>query len=641
MQKSLVCSIILLTGQAFAQRSGENAVAEADDAFGTVVGDEEIGLYSSASARGFNPSQSGNLRINGLFFDQAGALNVRIRRGSTIHVGISAQGYPLPAPTGVVDYNLRLPGDRMVTSVVASEGALFSYNRHKIEFDTQIPLVEKVLSVGGGVGFTRNVSHQFALGDRGHNAGLIANWRPSDSLSIIPFWSRSKTGAVGGDRPQAFIGDNDLPDFRPEDLTSPDWLFFGFKHINYGVVAKAELPNDWTLDAGLFRSENNFYKETFKAFVLNTNAVGEGDYFIVKSPPRFTRSTSGEIKLSREFVEGERRHTVYVTTRARDRKGTFGGGDRRNLGRVTLGAFPELAEPQFQTGDDTRTDTEQITGGLAYEGVWQDVGQLSLAVQKSDYKRDLMRPGAPPIDGKESPWLYNAAAAAYLSSKLAAYASYTRGFEELGTAPTNAINRDEAVPAARTRQVDIGVRYQITGDLQLVVGAFQINKPYFALDAANVFRQLGGTRHRGIELSLAGDLSDDLTIVAGGVLIQPRIIEMEREQNATTLTAVGPIPQLFRMNIQYRLPAINGLAFDAKVESLSSRYITVNNSRRVSGVVTVDAGVRYITNFSDVPVRLRLQGRNLFNANSVTPRVSGQVLPFEKRRVELSITADF
>ena len=132
-----------------------------------------------------------------------------------------------------------------------------------------------------------------------------------------------------------------------------------------------------------------------------------------------------------------------------------------------------------------------------------------------------------------------------------------------------------------------------------------------------------------------------VAIVAGGVLIQPRIIEMEREQNATTLTAVGPIPQLFRMNIQYRLPAINGLAFDAKVESLSSRYITVNNSRRVSSVVTVDAGVRYITNFSDVPVRLRLQGRNLFNANSVTPRVSGQVLPFEKRRVELSITADF
>ncbi|MBT7451194.1 MAG: TonB-dependent receptor, partial [Rhodospirillaceae bacterium] len=97
-QICLLTLVALLTaGPVKAQRAGENAVAEADDAFGTVVGSEEIGLYSSSSARGFSPSQAGNLRINGMFFDQATAPNLRIRRGSTIHVGISAQGYPLPA----------------------------------------------------------------------------------------------------------------------------------------------------------------------------------------------------------------------------------------------------------------------------------------------------------------------------------------------------------------------------------------------------------------------------------------------------------------------------------------------------------------------------------------------------------------
>ena len=641
LQNAIVCIVMVSQAPALAQRAGENAVAEAEDAFGTVVGDEEIGLYSSSSARGFNPSQAGNLRINGLYFDQAAAPNVRVRRGSTIHVGISAQGYPLPAPTGVVDFNLRVPGDRMVTSVVATQGALFSYWRHNIEIDTQLPVVENVLSIGAGAGFTRNVSHQFAVGDRGYNGGLIANWRPSETATIIPFGSYSKTSAVDGDRPQAFIGNNAVPVYRPDDLTSPDWLFFGFRHINYGVIGEAELPGQWKLEAGLFRSENNFYKETFKAFLLNTNEFSEGDYFIEQSPPRFTRSTSGELKLSRTFVEDVRRHTLYMTVRARDRSATFGGGDRRNFGRVTIGAFPDLPEPQFKTGETTRTSTRQITGGLAYEGVWQNVGQLSLAVQKSDYERTLTRPGAVPIEGKESPWLYNAAAAAYLSDNLAVYASYSRGFEELGTAPVNAVNRDEAVPAERTRQVDAGLLYQVSADVQFVAGVFQINKPYYALDSVNVFRDLGETRHRGVELSLAGDVTDDLTVVAGAVLIQPRIIQAADPQNATRLTAVGPIPRLFRMNVQYRPPAFDGLALDAKVERIAPQFVTVSNSHKTSGSVTVDAGVRYTTTIADVPVRFRLQGRNLFNEHNVTPRVSGQILPFERRRVELSLAADF
>lgn len=638
---ALVCLITLFnSGFVQAQRADENAVAEADDAFGTVVGSEEIGLYSSTSARGFSPSQAGNLRINGLFFDQATAPNLRIRRGSTIHVGISAQGYPLPAPTGVVDYKLRLPGDEYVTSVVATEGALFSYARHTAELDTQIPIVKGVLSIGTGLSYKRNTAHQFAVGDEGYDAGLIAHWRPNDAVSIIPFFSYAKTSAVDGDRPRLFLGDNDPPDFRAEDLTSPDWLFFGFRNYNYGVVASADLPGTWKLEIGAFRSESNT-PQSFTAFVLNTNELGIGDYAISQSPPRFNHSTSGEVRLSKSFVENTRRHTFYVTSRARDRTSTFGGGDLRFFGPVTLGAFPDLDEPSFQTTDPTKTETKQITGGLAYEGVWQNFGQLSLAIQKSDYKRTRTRPGAAPVEGNTAPWLYNAGGAVYMSSKLAAYASYARGFEELGSAPGNAVNRDEAVPAELTQQIDAGLRYQIRPGLQMVAGVFQIDKPYYGLDLVNVFQRLGDIRHRGVEFSLAGSVTESLTVVAGTILLQPRIIDTSANANTGNLTAIGPIPRLVRVNVQYRPEAIQGLAFDAKVESVSSRFIDVSNSRRVSGVITFDAGVRYTTELSGVPVRFSLQGRNLTNENSFTPNASSQARPFEKRRVEFSIAADF
>src|SRR4051794_41863911 len=52
---------------ASAQRTGENAVTAASDGFGTSVGNEQNGLYSSDEVRGFSPGGAGNNRIDGLF----------------------------------------------------------------------------------------------------------------------------------------------------------------------------------------------------------------------------------------------------------------------------------------------------------------------------------------------------------------------------------------------------------------------------------------------------------------------------------------------------------------------------------------------------------------------------------------------
>ena len=179
---------VCFAGQVFAQRARENAVAEASDAFGTTVGREEIGLYSASSARGFSPSQAGNLRIDGLYFDQINQskLASRIVRGSSVHVGISAQGFPFPAPTGVVDFHLRTPGEESAASVLLG---LASYDQWYAELDLQTPLIDDVLSVGAGAGYSRNSSYKIAERSEETTLGAIAVWRPFETLTVTPFWS--------------------------------------------------------------------------------------------------------------------------------------------------------------------------------------------------------------------------------------------------------------------------------------------------------------------------------------------------------------------------------------------------------------------------------------------------------------------
>src|SRR5262245_1666250 len=102
---------VLATQPALAQRTDDNATQQSDDAFGRSVGNESIGIYDEGEVRGFSPIDAGNVRIEGLYFDSMADPTQRLIAGSAVRIGIAAQSYPFPSPTGIVDYDLRRVGN--------------------------------------------------------------------------------------------------------------------------------------------------------------------------------------------------------------------------------------------------------------------------------------------------------------------------------------------------------------------------------------------------------------------------------------------------------------------------------------------------------------------------------------------------
>ena len=49
---------------ALAQRTDDNATTSAEDAFGTSIGGEQIGIYNPNYVRGFSAAEAGNIRID-------------------------------------------------------------------------------------------------------------------------------------------------------------------------------------------------------------------------------------------------------------------------------------------------------------------------------------------------------------------------------------------------------------------------------------------------------------------------------------------------------------------------------------------------------------------------------------------------
>src|SRR6185312_16122760 len=147
-----------------AQHAADNPVASAQDAFGLTLGLETIGMYSPGQVRGFSPQSAGNVRIDGLYFDQQGSLSNRVIQSSTIRVGLSEIGYAFPAPTGIVDYGLRRATGKLSGAVVAQGGP---FERRSFSLDGNVPLSS------GAALLPMGVSIAIAAGDTGYTSNTV------------------------------------------------------------------------------------------------------------------------------------------------------------------------------------------------------------------------------------------------------------------------------------------------------------------------------------------------------------------------------------------------------------------------------------------------------------------------------------
>ena len=635
----LLTALALACGTARAQRSSEDAVAEALDAFGSVVGREQIGLYSLTNARGLNPEQAGNVRIDGLYFDQVDPhadLGARLARGSSVRVGIAAQGYLFPAPTGVGDYQLRLPGNQLLGSVLLGDA---TYGVSYAELDAQVPLIRDVLSMGAGVGYTRDPGYDTSARSYDWNVGWIARWQPSNSLSIVPFWGHS-AHRENAKKANVTIDNSGFPRFYRGTLASESWTHSFGESTVLGAIARLSLGDNWTLALGLFRSLLN-RELNYVPFLNDINGRGQGDYTITALPANSNASTSGELRLSHSMRIGGLLSSVDLRVAARDSSLESVLGDELDFGEATLTVVPQFPMPVFNPGPLGDVKVHQVTPGIAYQGTWRDRAQLTLALQKVFYHRTVFNPGSSVGTSDQStPWLPSAAATVSLSKHLLAYGSYTRGFEEVGTAPLNAANRTQPLPAQQSWQLDGGFKYALGAKLQLVAGAFEIEKAYFNLDPANVFRDLGRLTNRGIELSLTGAPTPRLNIVSGIVLLDSKAHYSTPLFGFSEITAVGAVPAFMSTYLQYRPEIIRGATIGVTVQTNSSRYASYP-AVNLPPVTTFGADVHYSTRLLGNNATFWLQLTNATSAFVLMPSPTGQIMAMDARRFELSLTMDF
>lgn len=611
------------------RRAAENAVRAADDAFGTSVGRESIGLYSADNVRGFSAIDAGNARIEGLYFDPVRLPTSRVQASNAIRVGIAAQGFAFPAPTGVVDFSLRRADGQAAATAFASGDTLGNFVG---EIDAALPLTGS-LALGIGLGVARE-RYPNGTTDRIHNQGVLLRWRPAPAFDITGFWSRRQVDDAQA-YPLYIPAGAYLPQgIRRPRFQGPDWLVQSNVSVTYGLVADWRAGGGFGLRVGLFRSAVH-PGVAYSNIIADLTPDGRGQQLVFADPPGSNGSTSGEVRLDWQASEGPRRHGLQLTLRGRLPNRRYGGSALGDLGAYDLDRPASAARPDFAFAPQVDDRIRQGTIGLGYEGRWPGRGEVTIGIQKTSYAKTLTATGSSVTD-RASPWLVTAAGAVQITSRLTVYASMAQGLEDSGSAPTSATNRNEPLPASATSQQDAGVRWRLGGGLALVAGVFNVEKPYFQADGSNRFVRLGNIRNRGIEVSLTGAVTPRLDVVTGAVIADPRVSGPGLSGRPVDQARLRLIA-----NANWRPKWVDGLSFDLGVTHIGNRAATVANDVTIPSRTLVDLGVRQAFNLGGSAAQLRLAVTNVGDVSGYDPLASGVYDVIAGRVVQLSLGVDF
>jgi len=420
-------------------------------------------------------------------------------------------------------------------------------------------------------------------------------------------------------------------------LGTQEWTNWGWRQTTFGAVVKSSLADRWTLAAGLFHS-------------LELDPVGYDPYLTLLTPrtvdsvmdivpPFMAESTSGELRLSRIFSNGAHRQELQLAVRGRSVNREFGGDSLTDFGAIDLTSEALMAQPNLAFGSVSRDRTRQLDLGLTFEERWQDVGSFAVGVLDDHYHRSVLVPGESVDTDRTGPRLVNLRMTMDVGRAVILYGSFVQGLEDSALAPVSADNRNEPPPATRTRQVDGGLRWAPSEKFALILGAFDIHKPYFNVDADNVYTQLGRLQYRGLETSLSYR-EGGLTMLLGGVFLQPRVTRLIPEPGATGDVPLGPVPLTMTANLDYAPSRWGPWAASLQWNRLSSRVATTDDGIYLPALATLAAGLRYHWTLRSRPWTLRLDGFNLTDARGLHVSNLDAVLPEQGRRFMLTLATD-
>jgi iron complex outermembrane receptor protein len=512
--------------------------------------------------------------------------------------GATALYYGFTSPAGVINFVTKRAGATPVSTVgmmVDQNGSVVATADVARRFGEQQQVGVRVNAAGGTLG---SYMDDVGNGNRKFVSAAL-DWRVNSRLLLkadLEYDSRRVTEQAGIALPTAVNGVITLPPaVDPKRLIGPDWAKFDAQSKNILLRADYALSDDWALTVETGHAETA--RDRSLAIFRLTNAAA-----LVTGAGRITGNLQHSV-VDSSMLRAELAGTV--TTGAVQHELSFGavrtdkGQDpiyqatytipSQNLYNPTpITSYTVSAYPTAPTTAalDSRDSGIYAIDRLTFSPQWQAVAGVRSVKYNSDQ-------GASHYDvSKTTPM---AALIYKLTGDLSFYASGSQGLEEGETAPTGSANVGQRMGPGVSRQKELGARWRMPGSGGTLVQAavFDITRPGYYTNSANIFTADGEQRYRGLELSAQGKLTRQLSWQSSAQFLDPEFRDIGAAYD-------GKLPENASKEtgsafLSYELDSLPGLSFNGGAYYTGRRPVNDLNQAFLGGVTLFAGGGRYVT----------------------------------------------
>ncbi|RBQ32595.1 TonB-dependent siderophore receptor [Arcobacter sp. FW59] len=454
---------------------------------------------------------------------------------------------------------------------------------------------------------------------------LVFDWKPTDNFyTDIKYSHRDSFTKAGG---ILFRPGLDRASIKKNKSYSPDWMEEEIKSNKIENSVIWDINDIFTLRTNLFYEEMRSRGDDIGLFVQNGNIIASKSW-LSRQPWYKTENNGANIYLDSKFDTGSVSHTLSTGYTLSSYKGFSPADWRANydfINDIALNDLKNFPEPDSSLWDGTvGTQPRKIDSRIQYKNIligddivfndkWSALVGANYAtiintsysngVQSSKYDVSELTPTLSLI---YKPF-----------EDLTTYVTYIESLEA-GTIVGNTYqNAKEILDPYVSKQYEVGTKYSIFDEKALLTAAL------FRIEKANQYEvnttpkptltQDGEQLHQGIELTVTGKVTDDLTLF-GGVTFMDLSIEKGRDWSGTSLNGKKPTnvaTKMAKLFAEYNIPYINGLSINAGAYYTGRKYGDSANTDIIPSYTLYDAGIRYKTKFGQYPTTFNLTAQNL------------------------------
>lgn len=313
------------------------------------------------------------------------------------------------------------------------------------------------------------------------------------------------------------------------------------------------------------------------------------------------------------FSTGAVGHTLNLSLNRFDMEFDNSGARFAN-GTSNLFDPVELPVPGQPTRLDVPTHTETVLSSLALADTLSfsdDLVLLTLGARLQRVEVDSSAPGTPDQHYDERATSPAMGLVVRASNRVSLYLNYMEGLTQGETAPSTANNQNEVFAPYRSKQIEMGAKYDL-GHFAATLSLFRIERPTYILDQNNNFKPDGEQRNQGLELNLFGAPLDGVRLLGGAMLLDSEQTKTSEGRFDGNRGTGAPIVNA-NLGVEWDIPQVSGLTLTARGIHTGSQYLDPANRQKIDAWQRYDLGARYAFEVGETDITLRASVENVLD----------------------------